>query len=135
MPFLSASGLGRASRQYILAMGLVNLAFFMSQAYFIFYLQSNGLSFVQMSIIYALNFFMCAALGLPMGNLADRYGRRVMFAAGIVVMAIGMLVYAFTRTFESFIVAEVFFALGWTMVNGSNEAWVVDQLAIDKRGW
>jgi MFS family permease len=133
LPFLSASGLGRASRQYILAMGLVNLAFFMSQAYFIFYLQSNGLSFLQMSVIYALNFIMCAALGLPMGNLADRYGRRDLFSAGIVVMAIGMLIYAFTRTFESFIVAEVFFALGWTMVNGSNEAWVVDQLAIDKR--
>lgn len=134
MPKDSPASLGRTSRQYVATMSVVNLAFFISQAYFIFYLQDNSLGYLQMSMIYALSFVLSALLGLPMGNLADRFGRRKFYAAGIAIMGVGMLIYAFTRTFQSFVVAEVFFALGWAMVNGANEAWVVDQLRGEGKG-
>ena len=93
--------LGR-TRQYILAMSLVNLSLLVFQAYFIFYLQESGLSYLQMSVIYSVNLAFCAVLSLPMGNIADRYGRRRALASGIAVTAFSMLIYAFTRDFTIF---------------------------------
>lgn len=133
MPVLKGSGLGRTARQYILAMGLINLAFFIFQGYFVFYLQKNGLSYLQMSLIYSANLIFSAILSLPMGNLADRYGRRRAFAAGTAIMGTAMLIYAFGSSFAIFIGAEIIWAVGWALMNGSNEAWVIDQLAKEGR--
>ncbi len=133
MPFFNNATLGRTSRQYILAMSLVNLSLLVFQAYFIFYLQESGLSYLQMSIIYSVNLAFCAFLSLPMGNIADRYGRRRALATGIAVTAGSMLIYAFTRDFTAFLIAEVFWAIGWALVNGSNEAWVYDRLRKEGR--
>ena len=133
MPVLKGSGLGRTARQYILAMGLINLAFFIFQGYFVFYLQKNGLSYLQMSLIYSANLIFSAILSLPMGNLADRYGRRRAFAAGTAIMGTAILIYAFGSSFAIFIGAEIIWAVGWALMNGSNEAWVIDQLAKEGR--
>jgi MFS family permease len=114
-------------------MGLAYLSMYVFQGYFIFYLQDSGLSYLQMSIIYAVNLIFSALLCLPMGNIADRYGRKKGFAIGAAVMSVSMMIYALTRTFEAFLVAEVFWATGWALLNGSNEAWVVDQLSKDGR--
>jgi MFS family permease len=133
MALLDTAALGRTSRQYILAMSLVNLSLLVFQAYFIFYLLESGLSYLQMSVIYSVNLAFCAVLSLPMGNIADRYGRRRALATGIAVTAVSMLIYAFTRDFNAFLVAEVFWAFGWALINGSNEAWVYDQLRKEGR--
>jgi MFS family permease len=132
-PVLKGTGLGRTARQYILAMGLINLAFFIFQGYFVFYLQKNGLSYLQMSLVYAVNLIFSAILSLPMGNLADRYGRRRAFAAGTAIMGTAMLIYAFGSSFTIFVGAEIIWAVGWALMNGSNEAWVIDQLAKEGR--
>jgi MFS family permease len=133
VPALKGSGLGRTARQYILAMGLINLAFFVFQGYFVFYLQQSGLSYLQMSLIYSVNLIFCALLSLPMGNLADRYGRKKAFAAGTAIMGMAMFIYAFSSAFSIFILAEIIWAVGWALMNGSNEAWVIDQLAKEGR--
>ncbi|GEM_PF-4871398 len=114
-------------------MGLANLSTYVFQSYFIIYLQVSGLSYLEMSIIYAVNLVFCALLGLPMGNIADRYGRRRGFAIGAAIMSVSMLVYAFNHAFGAFLVAEVLWAVGWALLNGSNEAWVVDQLGKEGR--
>ncbi|MDW5563272.1 MAG: MFS transporter [Methanomassiliicoccus sp.] len=114
-------------------MGLANLSMYVFQGYFIFYLQDSGLSYLQMSVIYAVNLILSALLSLPMGNLADRYGRRRCFALGAAVMSISMVIYAFNRAFGMFLVAEAFWASGWALLNGSNEAWIVDQLSKEGR--
>ncbi len=127
------SSLGRTSRQYVMAMGLAYLSMYVFQGYFIIYLRDSGLSYMQMSMVYAVNLVFSALLCLPMGNLADRYGRKKGFAVGAGIMGVAMLIYASTRTFEVFLVAEVFWATGWALLNGSNEAWVVDQLGKEGR--
>lgn len=114
-------------------MGLANLSTYVFQAYFIIYLQVSGLNYLEMSIVYAVNLALCALLGLPMGNLADRFGRRRGFAIGAAVMSISMLIYAMNHTLSAFLVAEAFWALGWALLNGSNEAWVIDQLGKEGR--
>ncbi|MBI0583570.1 MAG: MFS transporter [Methanomassiliicoccus sp.] len=114
-------------------MGLANLSFYVFQGYFIFYLQDSGLNYLQMSVIYAVNLIFSAVLSLPMGNVADRYGRKRAFAIGAAIMAVSMLIYAFNHAFAVFLVAEVIWAVGWALLNGSNEAWVVDQLSKDDR--
>ncbi len=133
MALLHTAALGRTARQYVLAMSLVYLSLLIFQAYFIFYLQQSGLSYFQMSVIYAVNLAFCALLSLPMGNVADRYGRRRALVVGILIIAFSMLIYAFTRDFLIFLVAEVFWAIGWALINCSNEAWVFDQLSKEGR--
>ena len=124
---------GRTSRQYILAMSMVNLSMLVFQAYFIIYLQVSGLSYLQMSVIYSVNLVFSALLSLPMGNVADRFGRRRALASGMAVTAFSMLIYAFNRDFTAFLIAELFWAFGWALINGSNEAWVFDQLTAEGR--
>jgi MFS family permease len=114
-------------------MGLINLSFCVFQGYYIIYLQKNGLSYLQMSTIFAISYAGVAIVSLPMGNVADRWGRKKAFALGAVVIGMAMSIYGLTNNFYTFLVAEIVWAVGWGLINGSNEAWIIDELAREGR--
>lgn len=114
-------------------MGIVQLSFAVFQGYYIIYLQKCGLSFLQMSMVFAASYIGVAIISLPMGNLADRWGRRKALALGAGTIGGAMAIYGLTSSFYTFLMAEVVWAIGYGLVNGSNEAWIVDQLARDGR--
>ena len=54
-----------------------------------------GISAAQLSFFVVLQLVVYAGLQIPIGVLLDRYGSRALLLAGLVLMAVGQLVFAF----------------------------------------
>jgi len=67
-------------------------------------------------------------LEVPTGAVADRFGRKWSLALGAAVATIAPLVYVSTRRLPVFLVAEVLFAVAYTLVSGADEALAYDTL-------
>src|SRR5262249_4534120 len=65
---------------------------------------------------------------VPFGALGDRMGRRFAMMLGSGAMALAFLVYYLSSSFGLFVLAEVIFALGMTLSNGSDSAYLYDLL-------
>jgi len=74
------------------------------------------------------------AFTIPLGKLADRFGRsRVMFP-GIVVALIGAALVAFTTLFWSVTVGTFLVGLGWAAANVAATAMIADLVGTEQRG-
>lgn len=70
----------------------------------VFFTRSVGLSAVQVGLGLTIAGACGVAAGLPMGQLADRFGARRMLATLYVVQAIGLLCYGLVGSFGAFLV-------------------------------
>jgi MFS family permease len=68
------------------------------------------------------------------GALSDRLGRRMVFAVGVILLALGYVVFAYVDTVTMLIVIRMFMALGITVVNVMVGALMVDYPAEISRG-
>ncbi len=125
--------LSRTSHLFILYYSLVNLSFYIFNAYYIIFLQSNDLSYLDMSLVYGVSFLSASLCCFPAGNFADRFGRKFSFTLGSALITFAMIVYALTTSLPFFMFAEVFFGIGVGLAIGPPEAWLVDQLARERR--
>jgi MFS family permease len=72
-------------------------------------------------------------LEVPTGSVADRFGRKASLCLGTGLGALGTLVYVSAPRFEVFLLAEIVFALSWTLNSGADEALLYDSLAAEGR--
>lgn len=121
-------GITRTSKLLISYLVLSNLSTMVFMGFYIFFLQANGLSYTEMTIVFAANFLALALFDLPTGNLADRYGRKRSIVVGTFIFAVGLLIYALTSSFLLFATAEIVLGVGSALLSGSTEAWYVDDL-------
>jgi MFS family permease len=91
-------GITRTSKLLISYLVLSNLSTMVFMGFYIFFLQANGLSYTEMTIVFAANFLALALFDLPTGNLADRYGRKRSIVVGTFIFAVGLLIYALTSS-------------------------------------
>jgi MFS family permease len=68
-------------------------------------------------------------LEVPTGSVADRFGRKVSLGVGTSLGALATLVYVSAPRFEVFLLAEIVFAVSWTLNSGADEALLYDSLA------
>lgn len=125
--------LSRTSKEYIAFSAVLNLGFFVFQSYYILYLRVNGLSYTDITLIFAANFIALALLCFVSGGLADRYGRKRAIVIGGVITVIGFLVYGLSSSLPYFLAAEIILAGASALVGASLEAWFVDELKSAKR--
>ncbi|MEM3641310.1 MAG: MFS transporter [Candidatus Bathyarchaeia archaeon] len=93
-------------------------------AYYLFQSLGLGYSFLYMAI-FALVFGL---FDYPTGGLADRFGRRRIYALGLVFVGISYLMVAL-YTFPIVVVSAAFLAgFGAALQSGSLEAWITDEL-------
>jgi MFS family permease len=123
-----APGLTRTSKQLITYLVLSELSTYVFMGIYIFYLQANGLSYLEMTLVFAANFLTLALCDLPTGNLADKHGRKRSIVAGTLIFAYGLFIYALTSSFLLFMTAEIVLGIGSALLSGSLEAWYVDDL-------
>jgi MFS family permease len=72
-----------------------------------------GLSDVQISVLQGLAFgLFYATVGLPLGLTVDRYARRSLVIAGIIVWSLATLVSGFSQSFEQLFAARLLVGLG-----------------------
>ena len=67
-------------------------------------------------------------LEVPTGSVADRFGRRTSLILGCALGAAGSLLYVSAPRFEVFLLAEIVFALSYTLSSGADEALLYDSL-------
>jgi len=75
-----------------------------------------------------------AALLLPLGGLADSFGRRRMLIAGLAMFALGALCSGLAPTFALLIVARLIMSLGNTMVQAVGTGLLVAAFPAEERG-
>lgn len=120
--------LSSTSRQYIIFLTLTNLGFYVFQSYYIIYLRQSGLSFTDISVIFAANFIALAVFCLISGSFADRHGRKKAIVLGAVINVAGLAIYGLFSSFWPFLTAEVILAGATALVNAGLEAWYMDEV-------
>lgn len=65
---------------------------------------------------------------IPGGVLADRYGRRKLLIAGVVLQFLGVLCFVLSQSASLYIVGAALYGLYWSCVNGATQALMYDHL-------
>jgi len=95
--------------------------------------QENGLSMTQLMILQSLYCVAVILLEVPTGYFADLFGRRKSLIYSGFFMALGMLVYSLGYNFFQFLIAEIIWAVGISLMSGADSAMVYDTLKDLKR--
>lgn len=97
-------------------------------------LQHHGHSMVAIAISHTFHSAGMFAFTIPLGKLADRFGRsRVMFP-GVAVSLVGAALVAFTGTLWSVTLGTFLVGIGWAAANVAATALLADMFPSEKRG-
>ena len=89
--------------------------------------QSHGLNFQEIGVVMAVWVGSTAALEIPLGGIADKYGRRNIYLLSLVVNVIGCLtLYFASGSFLLIITAAFFLGTSRAIYSGTLDAWFYD---------
>lgn len=91
------------------------------------YFRGAGFTFAQIGIIWSTYLVTSALLDFPTGNVADKLGRKTTYCTGLLFMAMGHWMYAFSHSLDFFLLGAFCFGFGEAQVSGSLVAWLVDE--------
>ncbi|GLX66889.1 MFS transporter [Paenibacillus glycanilyticus] len=80
------------------------------------HLLSKGLREDQVGALVSVGILIMGILAIPVSLLANRYGRKKLLVAGILFIAAGNVLYAFTGELAFFYLAQVLVSIGLTLV-------------------
>jgi len=95
-------------------------------------MENVGLSFTEIGITQAVFMFTILATDFPAGGLADRYGRRLNYAVGMLLYGLGILTISLSKSFMSILAGFVFCGVGSAFMSGSFMAWFYDAAGDEK---
>lgn len=104
--------------------------FFLVVPVLIPYYMAHGLNATQIFTIQAAYHVAVLILEIPSGYLADVVGRKRTLVLGAVFFPLGFVLYAFTGSFLTFVMAEVSLAVANSMRSGCDSALMYDTLII-----
>lgn len=107
------------------AIGALNLGICTS------FLLQKSITFFELSVIYSLILGVSMLCEIPSGNLADRYGRKKIYAVGLLVTALQYVLYGATSHIWLLLLAAAFGGVGDALISGSFEAWITRE---EKKG-
>ena len=74
------------------------------------------------------------AFEIPTGIVADTYGRRLSIIAGVAGLGLGFIATGFANGVWLVLAAAAFMGFAWTFKSGADEAWITDEVGVDKAG-
>ena len=93
-----------------------------------YFLDWGQISYTQIMILQSFFVFSVFLLEVPTGAVSDFLGRKVsLIFAGLAVTG-GAIIYSLIPDFKMFLVGEFFWALGYALLSGSDEAMIYDSL-------
>ncbi len=98
-----------------------------------FFTDWGGISFTQIMILQSWFLFWIFVLEIPIGTIADFFGRKHSLFIVCIVNTVGVLVYVNAPNFYVFMLAEFLWAASVALVSGADEAFVYDTLKKIKR--
>jgi len=105
---------------------LIGLSFGLISPVYALLLFSTGLDAFQVGMINLVFVLGNIFFSLPAGALADVWGRKKTFLISSLFQGLAFLIYALFRSWPFFALAEFFSSLGFVLMMGILEAWVVD---------
>ncbi|OGD71200.1 hypothetical protein A2703_02440 [Candidatus Collierbacteria bacterium RIFCSPHIGHO2_01_FULL_50_25] len=97
------------------------------------YLQTRGLSLLQVSSIWSI--IMAASLlsEVPTGIIADKIGRKWSVVIALAIQALGEFLYLFSSNYQAFVLIAILAGVGYAFSSGASEALVYDSLPEENR--
>ena len=97
-------------------------------------MRESGLSLTMISFAVALHVVGMFAFSVPMGRIADRFGRKRLMFAGLLVEAVGAVLVPVTGAFLIITVGLFLVGFGWSAVNVAGTTLLADTTAPNERG-
>jgi MFS family permease len=93
-----------------------------------FYLDWGKVSYTQVMILQSFYVIIVLLMEIPTGAIADYLGRKTSLILAGIASSIGALVYSSVPNFYIFFMGEFFWALGFALLSGCDEAMLYDSL-------
>jgi MFS family permease len=97
------------------------------------FLQRKGLSLTQIGVLEAIAWILTAALEVPTGVIADRWGRKASIATGTVLYALAMFLILTPALSPTFLLGYALWNGSIAFVSGADSALLYDSLKADGR--
>jgi len=122
-----------ANKLYCILRLLGNFALAFTIPTCVIYLRCYGVEIWQIATLSAAFEGTILIFELPTGGFADVFGRKTSMQLAKIFQAISALVYAISRGFHGFLIAEIIMGIGEAFMSGSLDAWLIDTLKYQKR--
>lgn len=121
-------------RLYLLVSGASTLFLWLAfSVNLVFQVERVGLSPLELVLVGTVlegTYFLCE---IPTGIVADVYSRRLSVIGGMALLGAGLLVVA-VPSFLVILVGNIIMGVGYTLISGALEAWVVDEIGERRAG-
>ncbi len=115
-------------RQYLVLNAITSFAMGTIAAIYVTFLTSHGLNMFEVSMVNFVFFSTLFVCEIPTGAFADIFGRKTSFVIACLLLSAGTFIYAVSKSFWGFALAEFVSAIGKTFASGAFKAWFVDSL-------
>lgn len=102
--------------------------FFISIPIIVLFWKKNGLSMFEVMLLQGLFAVSVIILEVPSGYFADRYGRKKTLIYAAVFATVGITAYSLGQGFYEFLLGELLWAVGVSLVSGADSAMFYDTL-------
>lgn len=103
------------------------------EPFLILFFLDNGLTFLQIGVIYSVREIARNVLEVPAGVLSDSLGRKKTMIFSFVLYILSFVIFYLSGTFILFILAMLFYAFGDAFRTGTHKAMIFDYLKINGR--
>lgn len=101
--------------------------------FLIIYFRDLNFSFFQISVLMTSFSFSMFLFEIPTGALADSFSRKYSVILGFIISGLAVIAISFFSSFWLLFPLFIIIGFGMTLVSGSEEAWVIDNLNYHKR--
>jgi MFS family permease len=117
------------------AIGIWAIGFNVYFPFILIYLQHQiGLSLELAALVVFVALMVSIILGIPMGNLTDKVGRKKVAFIAIICQSISLILFALTEDLLFLIITGVLWVLFMTMFRISSRTWIKDHYPEEKYG-
>jgi DHA3 family tetracycline resistance protein-like MFS transporter len=100
----------------------------------VYYVQTVHLDPLQLVLVGTVLELTCFIFEVPTGVVADRYSRRWSVIVGYFVLGLGFLLEGAVPVYVAILGAQVITGIGYTFISGAEDAWIVDEVGVERIG-
>jgi MFS transporter, DHA3 family, tetracycline resistance protein len=100
----------------------------------VFFVRELGLSPLQLVLVGTALEVAYSMFEIPTGIVADTYGRRFSIVIGLVGLGLGFIATGLANGVWLVLVAAAFKGFSWTFKSGADEAWITDEVGVERAG-
>ncbi len=93
-----------------------------------------GLNPLQLVLVGTVLEITCFLFEVPTGVVADVYSRRLSVIVGFALIGLGFMIEGAAPHFENVLLAQVVWGVGATFISGAGDAWIADEIGVEKAG-